>query len=303
MRIGGEEMKQFAIISLCGFIICIGCSLKKNLKDDLDSLVKAEQGFAQMSVDRGIQKAFLSHLSEESIIFRPGPVKGKPVYARPDTIIGFLNWKPMYADVSLDGKMGYTTGPWEFHRNGPDDESVLYGHYVSLWERQADGHWKVMLDAGINYQGPDTTIQNLEYAELYRNLSLSVNDHERKIQSLVASEKEYMDDIKEAGLVNAFSDFSTNAVRLYRNGLFPMTMKSEILNYLSSEERIIFSSPMDTRISDSGDLGYTYGVDSFKNHVSQIERYAYLRIWKRQVNDTWKIVLDLNTVIPEKVQQ
>ena len=51
--------------------------LAGNLKSELDGLIEAERAFARLSVEKGSRDAFLANLSDESILFRPGPVPGK----------------------------------------------------------------------------------------------------------------------------------------------------------------------------------------------------------------------------------
>jgi ketosteroid isomerase-like protein len=58
-----------------------------------------------------------------------------------------LTWDPTRAHVSNDGSLGFTVGTYVF--TSADSESpVGNGLYVSIWRRQEDGSWKVMMDLG-----------------------------------------------------------------------------------------------------------------------------------------------------------
>jgi ketosteroid isomerase-like protein len=47
-------------------------------------------------------------------------------------------------------------------------------------------------------------------------------------------------------------------------------------------------------MSASADLAYAYGtVDFMATDASSGSTYNYLRIWKRQKDSSWKVVLDL----------
>ena len=58
-----------------------------------------------------------------------------------------LTWDPDRAKASPDGLMGWTSGRYE--NRAPDGTVEGKGRYLTLWERQADGIWKVDLDTGV----------------------------------------------------------------------------------------------------------------------------------------------------------
>ena len=55
----------------------------------------------------------------------------------------------MEADASPDGVLGHTRGTWIFTVKKKDgSEAKVTGYYVTVWRRQADGHYKFTLDIG-----------------------------------------------------------------------------------------------------------------------------------------------------------
>jgi ketosteroid isomerase-like protein len=54
------------------------------------------------------------------------------------------------ADISSSGDLGYTFGNWQiFVKGGPTSkDTTIYGNYISIWKKQADGSWKYELDGG-----------------------------------------------------------------------------------------------------------------------------------------------------------
>src|SRR5206468_7970386 len=121
-----------------------------SMASGLSSLVEAERAFARASVARGTRAAFLENLADNSIIFHPHPVDGKKWWNAQPVRPGVLTWQPIFADVSRAGDLGYTTGPWEFRPNGPDDRPVAFGQYFTIWKKQRDGSWKAVLDRGVS---------------------------------------------------------------------------------------------------------------------------------------------------------
>ena len=120
----------------------------------LQSLVQAEKNFAHMSIEKGIRDSFLANLTDDAIVFDPGPVNGRELYTKRSPSEAQLIWEPIFADISSAGDMGYTTGPWEYKKKKTDARPVAYGQFLSIWKRQRDGTWKVVLDGGVDNPAP-----------------------------------------------------------------------------------------------------------------------------------------------------
>lgn len=62
-----------------------------------------------------------------------------------------LTWTPTDAQMGPSGDMGYTWGHFEGRSKDSSGNSVLTsGRYMTIWRKEADGSWKVVLDAGAN---------------------------------------------------------------------------------------------------------------------------------------------------------
>jgi ketosteroid isomerase-like protein len=60
-----------------------------------------------------------------------------------------LTWTPVGADISASADLGYTYGTFEFRSKDKDGKPVIdHGKYTSIWKKQQDGSWKVVLDMG-----------------------------------------------------------------------------------------------------------------------------------------------------------
>jgi ketosteroid isomerase-like protein len=119
----------------------------------LDSLVAAERAFAARSVEKGVRDAFLEYLAEDGVIFRPLATHGRQSWESRGSVATTLMWEPACAEVSAAGDLGYTTGPWESRPNDPQ-RPTGYGHYVSVWQKQAGGSWRVAVDIGVAHAQP-----------------------------------------------------------------------------------------------------------------------------------------------------
>ena len=62
-----------------------------------------------------------------------------------------LTWTPTDAMMGPSGDMGYTWGHYEGRSKDSHGNPVLTsGRYITMWRKEPDGNWKVVLDAGSN---------------------------------------------------------------------------------------------------------------------------------------------------------
>lgn len=62
-----------------------------------------------------------------------------------------LTWTPTDAMMGPSGDMGYTWGHYEGHsKDANGNPLTTTGRYITVWRKEADGSWKVVLDAGAN---------------------------------------------------------------------------------------------------------------------------------------------------------
>ena len=132
---------------------------------DEEVLLKADREFARATAEKGIE-GFASFLADDVVLLNGGaPV----VHGRQGAIdmwSGLLNdpntsirWEPTMAVLAESGELGYTVGQYTLTVTGENGEgSVQKGKYVTIWRKQADGGWKVVLDGG-NPDGPAETFE------------------------------------------------------------------------------------------------------------------------------------------------
>jgi ketosteroid isomerase-like protein len=117
-------------------------------------LVQLEAEFMKAAAEKG-SEGYMSYYAEDSVEVPNGAalIQGKSEIAKG---MGFLDdknnsllWTPVGADISASGDLGYTYGTFEFHSKDKDGKPLVqHGKYTSIWKRQKDGSWKVVLDMG-----------------------------------------------------------------------------------------------------------------------------------------------------------
>lgn len=251
----------------------------------LEKLVETEKAFAKAARDKSVKQAFLEFLADDGLIFEPVAVKGKEVWqARPESK-ALLAWNPIWADISANGEIGYTTGDWDFRPKGKDDEPVAFGQYITIWKKQADGEFKAVLDIGISHEKPETVETDWNSPKQNNNGKSQKRNTPKKSPNL-QTEK--------------FGKLFANDVRLYRNEKFPFIGKKNALTEIRKEQTQIKNSKvLIERCESSEDFGYCYGeIERIKKNKST-EKGNLVQIWKFR-DGKWQIVLDIFTSIPEK---
>jgi ketosteroid isomerase-like protein len=119
-----------------------------------DTLRQLEAEFMKAAAEKGSQ-GYMSYYAEDAAELPNGEdaIQGKENIAK---TMGFLDdknnhltWAPVHADMAASGDLGYTYGTFEFRSIGKDGKpTVEYGKYVSIWKKQKDGSWKVVMDMG-----------------------------------------------------------------------------------------------------------------------------------------------------------
>lgn len=262
-----------------------------DLQTDLNAVVQAERDFSKMSVEKGRREAFLTYLAEESAVFLPAPSPGKPA-AEKMTPRGELSWYPVYADIAVSGDMGYTTGPWKF-RDKTNQNNVGYGEFNSIWKKQPDGKWKNVCDFGIDHPAPAKPITEFQSASLKGRTLVKSNGAQiaEFRTTLVDADRQFSELSSQKGTATAYMLILTPDARMLRIGIVPLVGTKEIAGYFSQKSAQQKWEPSFSDASAAGDLGYTYGSITTEGKA---DKSYYLRIWKKQSDGTWKVVLDVN---------
>lgn len=267
---------------------------------ELQSLVLAERAFARASVETGMREAFLEFLAEDSVIFRPGPVAGRPWFEARPPVEGRLSWEPLFAEVSRDGEFGYTTGPWQFLPAGTEP---AYGHYVTVWRKRPDGAWRVAADIGVGHPRPATAGGDLTFSEPPRRGPGNVRAAApalRGLEALEAADRDFATLAAAEGAERACLEHGAESLRLYREGTPPVVGRDPACRALAERGERTASEPAGLAIADSRDLGFVYGVLEYAGAGEERPpgQGSFLRIWKETEDGAWKLVLDVGLPHP-----
>lgn len=143
------------LIPLLVFFFVNSCSVKKEPPIDPTTekmnLMEADRNFSDYSAEKGMKAAFMEYIDSNGVLLRAGylPIVGAHaidyLLELNDTAYT-LKWQPHAAFVSRSADLGYTYGIYAL--NPKQKDTTVYGTYVSIWKKQANGKWKFVLDTG-----------------------------------------------------------------------------------------------------------------------------------------------------------
>ena len=148
-----NNMKHWCIIFSVLVYLLTGCN-----KSTPDDLIKQDQEFSDLSLQKGMKFAFLQYAADTAVLLQKNTmplvgIRAISLAFKSFSDTGFvLTWEPQSATVSKSGDLGYTYGLYTSLNKA--DSSISRGKYVTIWSKQPDGSWKYVLDGGN--EGLDT---------------------------------------------------------------------------------------------------------------------------------------------------
>ena len=258
-----------------------------DLEAEYQSLIQAERAFAKKSMETNSREAFLAFIAEDGVLFTPDPVPGKETLEKRPVPDFTLDWWPTYSDISRSADLGWNTGPYVLERDG----RAQYGYFSTVWRKQADGTWRFVADLGAPM--PEAVKRGVEPGRLdpakLEKSAAPVDPKEAEAALLDADR--LLGEPGEKPTEEIYTPILAEDVRLMRPGHAPFVGKAAAVVRLAEEKGKLSSKPVRGGSSRAGDLGYVYG--SYERTGGQPEAGSYLRVWKREPGDSWKLALEV----------
>jgi ketosteroid isomerase-like protein len=266
--------------------------------DAADAALAADGDFAAMSAESGQRAAFEEHLADDAIVFRPGAVAAREWFATHEEGTGRLDWTPSAAASDCSGEWAVTTGPWIY--TNPDGDETAAGHYLSIWRRDPDGDWRVVLDNGVDHDPKARPEQSLQ--TVLAGLWPAGPAGDCRVAGAAARLQQAEHDLNQAigaeGLAAALSRAANPGALAFRDDAVPGTIaaaaQADAAYGRGSAARSQFVSP-----EPDSDFGYSYGViDAQAGGSPQSTAHAsYVRVWHRD-GGQWRVAVDMMTPLP-----
>ena len=273
-------------------ISALAAQSKQTLPEALTQMVDAERAFAARALIVGWKQAFLEYFADDAVGFdgQSGPAKDQ-IRANPDPPADLqLIWEPRFGDVAASGDLGYLTGPVRNVRKSRENGRPRHSIYASIWKRQRDRSFKVILDFGVNTPGAVPFEAGFTRAPVTNRFT--GGDYDETTPPLSAA-----DGVLNSGLrtnqAEAYRGRLATSVRFHRQNLMPVVGNRAALKWLAGQPPY---SAIDSRFAESarsGELGYSWGSYAIGPAQKPTQKGFYIRVWQRERNGQWNVVMDV----------
>ena len=259
----------------------------------LNEMVQTEQRFAARALVVGWKQAFLEYFADSAVAFNGNTTEpAKEQFRRqPDPPKDRkLMWEPRYGDIAASGDLGWLTGPVRRIVPGQNNGQPYHSLYASVWKRQADGSFKVVMDMGVPTPAPVMFAEGFTRAprtDTYGRKS----SREASTRSLRDTDAA-LTNAARSGQADAYRGHLAPAARFHRADLMPIVGADAVLKWLANQPAYGAGESRYAETSEAGDLGYTYGLYALKGNPDA--HGFYVRVWSRAFQDgVWRVALDV----------
>ncbi len=274
---------------------------EKDLSPAQAALVATERAFARLAVEQGVRASFIAYFADDGIGFNPHPYKVKevlsnrPAPAKRSPIV--LNWAPIFGGMARAGDLGWNTGPTVVEDTSPEKQPAQHGMFFSVWKKQSDGNWRVVLDLGNSTPAAVAPLNApFRAARQASNKPSAGVNVEKATAGLFETEREFLAAAKAGGAGQAYKSRLSDDARVHRPDVMPVVGRAAINAWLTSQTMTLGGEPIKVEVASSGDLGYAYG--SYELGGNKPEKGYYARVWTRDAQGRWHIVMDVTNPIP-----
>jgi ketosteroid isomerase-like protein len=258
----------------------------------LTEMVRTEQMFAARALVVGWKQAFLEYFADGAVGFdgddtapatslfrkQPDPPKGQR-----------LIWEPRYGDIAASGDLGYLTGPVRNINPSRNNGQPRHSIYASVWKRQPDGVFKVVMDVGVSTPGPVPFSDGFTRAP--RGDAYTGNASTERARRSLKDTDAALTNAARAGQADAYRGHLAEGARLHRQDVMPLVGQDAVLMWLTGQPGYASGESRFAETALSGDLGYTYGTYAMKGDSA--EHGFYVRVWTRGRDGVWRVALDV----------
>ena len=153
-------MKRIFLVALFAAVLLAGCRV--DLEAERAALRAADQAWSQTPPDLD---RFMSFVADDAYTLMPDAdlIQGKAtirsLWSGMFTSPGFaLKWSATNVEVAADGRTGYTIGTFELGMQDSSGKTLnRTGKYITIWQKQSDGQWKVVADTAVFDSPPAET--------------------------------------------------------------------------------------------------------------------------------------------------
>jgi ketosteroid isomerase-like protein len=282
-----------AALTLIALLTTLLSAQQATLPSALQTMIETERAFAARALVVGWKQAFLDYFADDAVGFDAGEVGAarEQIAASPDPPRELrVIWEPRYGDVAANGELGFLTGPVRRINPTRNNGRPVHSVYASVWKRDRDGTFKVVMDVGVPTPGPVTFPDGVSRVAIPNRFT---GDYDERTPPLAAADQ-VLNSALRSSPARAYHDRLAPGARLYRPNQMPLTGERAIANRAGSQRPLAAADNRYAEAARSGDIGYTWGTYATRPAgKADGERGFYVRVWMRERSGQWKVALDI----------
>ncbi|MGE5814072.1 MAG: hypothetical protein ACM36C_06265 [Acidobacteriota bacterium] len=266
---------------------------------EMMKLVETERAFVERAQETNWRDAFLEYFADGIKGFEGEDVKAR-LRSRPapPKELEFW-WEPRFGDIAASGELGWLTGPVRTRVPQANNGNPDFANYASVWRRQADGSYKVVQDVGVSTPEMPPFAPGFTRAPVVSRYAGPERGKTAKT-SLLEADRALTSALLRSPL-EAYTASAAPFARLHRQRTMPIVGHDAIAQWAKAQPVWASGDPRLAETAESGDLGYTIG--SYMQGAAgdrPAESGFYLRVWSRDAQGKWSVVLDVTQPKPPK---
>lgn len=277
----------------------------------VDEIIAVERAFNQHCIDRGRHAGWMEFIADDAFLMNRatlGRAEADASLAAEKGDRTSLTWTPSFADASLSGDLGYSWGIWVAAGAAPDGQPLQRrGIYLTAWRRQTDGRWKFFFDGGRPLaEDAIAAIHESLRAHPAADYAVAARDPDRaKLErELRETDVAFSNDSLARGSPAAFLDRLADEALLLDRGV--RTKRSAAAKLAAEPKAGALSwNPLHVEVAAAGDLAVVWGewLATGPRPTGETGELTgvYSAVWKRQPDQSWKIVFDNGRPYPRAV--
>jgi ketosteroid isomerase-like protein len=290
-----------AVFASFALLPALGIATDGGLPPAQQELFDAERAFVRLAAERGFRDSFYAYFADDGIAFNPHPFRVRVALAgQPSTPPPMgADWAPVYGDIAASGDLGWNTGPLVYA--GRDGKPDRHGMFFSVWRRQRDGSFKVVLDVGSDTPSAVVPIDEPPHSSWRAGLGRQgAVDVAAENAALLAAEGAFLAAATAESLGRAYGARLADEARVHRPGAMPVVGRAALKEWANAQSGKQRGEALFADVARSGELGYTWG--SYEGIGDAREAGYFSRVWKKNERNEWRIVMDTVSPVPAGVK-
>jgi ketosteroid isomerase-like protein len=273
-----------------------------------DALLRADLARADSVAKHGYAGGLASNFANDVLYLRGGLpiVRGRAaaaaIVAAESLGTAAVRWQPVRAEVSADGRSGYSYGYTICGVPSGGATTIRIDRYIAFWRRD-DAGWRI---AGYaeTYGAPPPALTLPRAAAAAVPPDESMPRTRGPLEAIRAADAAFSALASKVGTGRAFGEYAAENAQIFSTpGEFITgpTAISAAFGPANVNNTLVWH-PIAGEVAQSGDLGFTVGnaeSTAKREDGTPVLRYSkYLTVWKKQRDGSWRYVVDGGSARP-----